>query len=60
MTNKEKINQMSNEELADEMHQRLVSYYLCEFCYYHHNKTRTLHTHCKEGIQKWLESEVSE
>ena len=60
MTNREKLNAMSNEELATKMYQRLESFYTCGVCYYHQVNKCTLTNHCIDGILEWLESEAEE
>lgn len=51
MTNRERLNLMSNAELAPLLN--------CPCCLYH-NQQNCLKGDCEEGIHKWLESEVDE
>lgn len=58
MTNYERIKAMSVEEIAEYILLSEPSY--CHFCVYlGHNHEETGYD-CREGIQKWLESEVEE
>lgn len=53
MTNREKLNEMSNKELSELMG------YTCQICPYHH-ATCNHYSDCAEGVMEWLESEVDE
>ena len=57
MTNYEKIKAMSVEELAD-----LLDYGECHCCAYYKTNSPVdcLDCVCKDGVKKWLESEVEE
>lgn len=50
MTNRDKINQMSDEELAD------VVVFGCEYCPYRYPGCSDIH--CKTAFLEWLKSEV--
>lgn len=54
MTNREKLNAMSNEELARYFAERCT----CDFCVFRNQKCADCE--CQEGIQTWLESEAKE
>lgn len=54
-TNRERINAMSNEELAE----FLGDSSLCRICLYSHNEN-CLHETCKQGILQWLNQESEE
>lgn len=57
MTNREKLNAMSNEELSEFMQQKNVT---CNLCVYRDVDYgyRCLATPCAKGYLKWLESEA--
>ena len=58
MTNRDRINQMSNEEFANWLKDEVSRCTHCAFCYKDLNCRNA--TDCQEGILKWLESEVEE
>ena len=58
MTNREKINRMSNKELAQEISNRVVctiGAHTCPACGVCEMKSGT---NCKEVVKKWLEMEI--
>lgn len=55
MTNNDKINNMSIEEKVE----FFGKLHICQLCVFRYNKC-LYHTHCKDGIKKYLESEVEE
>lgn len=58
MTNREKINRMSNKMLAEKI---LGQAHLnCDFCNYENNDNQCKHIGYIIGIVEWLESEVIE
>lgn len=60
MTNFEKIKQMSVEDMGKFI--RITKWFPgCPYCiYFLKPDCYENHKHCKDGIKKWLESEVSE
>ena len=61
MTNREKLAQMSNEELAKRILAKSLSNTSCLWCI---NRTKVCDNWsvevCKKNIEKWLDSEVEE
>lgn len=53
-TNREKLNNMTNEELAD-IFSMCPHIKVCDYCIY--NKKCSREIQCYEGILKWLNSE---
>ena len=53
MTNRDKIDEMSNEELAEELKSRV-----CDICAYgaKNGYVQCCYSRCKEGIKKWLDA----
>ena len=56
MTNREMLNSMSDEELAEEIYRKSEN--SCEHCNY--KGQICVDNRCVEGILEWLESEVEE
>lgn len=56
MTNGDKIRQMTDEELADKLVDKLN--YRCAVCAYHNAKCETTFCVCLEGVLNWLKQEV--
>lgn len=54
MTNEERIRQATTEELAEEIY--MINNISCYGCFYNAQNCVGL---CREGIMKWLESEVN-
>ena len=57
MTNREKFNAMTNEQMADFMDRECFN---CNFCAFHFEAESCANSSCKDGFLKWLESEVEE
>ena len=53
MTNRDKINEMSNIELA-----KILDKIGCDFCTFRDKSSCS--AKCIEGVEQWLESEVNE
>lgn len=61
MTNRDKLNQMSNEELAEKIIE--PPNYICDFCNYENYNYENNYNKCKcmgciTGITEWLEREI--
>lgn len=54
-TNRERLNQMTNEELAN-----ILAYNECYYCVYGKNSFCGDETDCRKGILQWLNQESEE